>query len=86
MALCPYCDEDVEVESPELGDEVQCPGCEIALKITSVDPLEFEEIGFDDGDDEDDEEDDNDEFDDDIDTDDEHDDEPDELGYDETEV
>lgn len=64
-ALCPYCDESVAVEDPELGDEVQCPECDINLSIISVEPLEFEEIGFDAGDDPDDDDEDEDDSEDD---------------------
>lgn len=39
-ALCPDCEEDVDLgSSPKLGQKVTCPFCEADLKVTSVRPL-----------------------------------------------
>ena len=56
MATCPECDAEVIVdeddfEEMELGDPWDCEACSSRLRVSSLDPLEF------DGDDEDDDED-----------------------------
>jgi lysine biosynthesis protein LysW len=54
MATCPECDAEVivdedDLEEMELGDPWDCEACGSRLRVSSLDPLEF------DGDDEDDE-------------------------------
>ena len=56
MATCPECDADVVVDEDDLaemepGDPWDCEACGSRLRVSSLDPLEFE------SDDEDDEED-----------------------------
>jgi len=60
MAICPECDEPVEIDEDEIeeGDIVSCEECGSVLKVVSVVPLEFASVDDDDDDDEDDEDDD----------------------------
>jgi hypothetical protein len=58
MATCPECDAEVivdedDLEEMELGDPWDCEACASRLRVSSLDPLEFEG----DDEDEDDEED-----------------------------
>jgi len=58
MATCPECDVEIEIdeddlEEMEVGDPWDCDACGTHLRVTSLEPLEFEA----DEDDEDDEED-----------------------------
>lgn len=60
MGTCPECDADIEVadddlEEMEAGDPWDCDACGSRLRVSSVDPLEFD-IDDDDDDDEDEEE------------------------------
>lgn len=55
MATCPECDAEVivdedDLEEMELGDPWDCEACGSRLRVSSLDPLEFE------GDDDEDEE------------------------------
>jgi lysine biosynthesis protein LysW len=55
MATCPECDaeiviDDDDLEEMEAGDPWDCEACGSRLRVSSIDPIEFE------GDDEDDEE------------------------------
>lgn len=57
MATCPECDADVmvdedDLEEMEVGDPWDCEACGSRLRVSSLDPLEFES----DDDDEDEEE------------------------------
>ena len=59
MATCPECDaeiviDDDDLEEMEAGDPWDCDACGSRLRVSSLDPLEFE--GDDDEDDDDDEE------------------------------
>ena len=63
MATCPECDAEVivdedDLEEMELGDPWDCEACGSRLRVTGLDPLEFE---GDDDDDEDEEDEDDDE-------------------------
>ena len=60
MATCPECDAEIEIDDDDLedlqvGDAFECADCGSALRIATLDPLEFD---IDDDEDEDDEEDD----------------------------
>ncbi len=57
MAICPECDAEIEIdeddlEEMEIGDPWDCDACGTRMRVTNLDPLEFET----DEDDEDDEE------------------------------
>lgn len=40
FAECPNCGEMVEMDFyNEIGDEISCPSCDVALRITSTEPL-----------------------------------------------
>ena len=90
MATCPECDAEIEIDPDdldelEMGDPWSCDACGSGLRVSSLDPLEFD---GDDDDDEDededeDEEDDKAEEDEDDDLDDEDDDEDDDKEWDE---
>jgi lysine biosynthesis protein LysW len=59
MATCPECDAEIEIDPDDLdeleaGDPWSCDACGSALRVATLEPLEF------DGDEEDDEEDDED--------------------------
>ena len=59
MATCPECDaeiviDDDDLEEMEAGDPWDCDACGSRLRVSTLDPLEFE--GDDDEDDDDDEE------------------------------
>ena len=59
MATCPECDAEIvidedDLEEMEAGDPWDCDACGSRLRVSSLDPLEFE--GDDDEDDDDDEE------------------------------
>jgi lysine biosynthesis protein LysW len=58
MATCPECDaeiviDDDDLEEMEAGDPWDCDACGSRLRVTTLDPLEFE--GDDEADDEDEE-------------------------------
>ena len=62
MATCPECDAEIEIDDDDLedlqvGDAFECADCGSALRIATLDPLEFD-IDDDEDDDDDDEEDD----------------------------
>ncbi len=47
MATCPECDAELEiddddVEEMEIGDPWDCEACGSRLRVTNLDPLEFE--------------------------------------------
>jgi protein MAK16 len=59
MATCPECDAEIvidedDLEEMEAGDPWDCDACGSRLRVSTLDPLEFE--GDDDEDDDDDEE------------------------------
>jgi lysine biosynthesis protein LysW len=59
MATCPECDAEIEIddddlEEMEVGDPWDCDACGSRLRVTNLDPVDFEN---DDEDDEDEEED-----------------------------
>lgn len=40
IAECPNCGDMVEIDFyNEIGDEISCPSCDTALRITSTEPL-----------------------------------------------
>lgn len=41
-APCPACGGIVEVVDPQIGLEVDCPDCEEALMVTTLDPLRLD--------------------------------------------
>ena len=41
VGKCPVCEALVEVVSPRVGLEVECPECGEALKLVSVKPIKF---------------------------------------------
>ena len=56
MATCPECDAEIEIDDDDLedlqvGDAFECADCGSALRIATLDPLEFD---LDDDEDEDD--------------------------------
>lgn len=58
MATCPECDaeidiDDADLEDLQLGDAFECADCGSALRIATLDPLEFD---IDDDEDEEDDE------------------------------
>jgi len=60
MATCPECDAEIEIddddlEEMEVGDPWDCDACGSRLRVTNLDPVDFE--NDDEDDDEDDEED-----------------------------
>ena len=68
MATCPECDAEIEIdrddlEEMEAGDPWNCDACGSSLRVSSLEPLEFDG----DDDDDDDEDDDDDDDDDDVD-------------------
>ena len=47
MATCPECDAEIEIdaddlEEMELGDPWDCDACGSTLRVSSLDPLDFE--------------------------------------------
>jgi lysine biosynthesis protein LysW len=80
MATCPECDAEIEIddddlEEMEVGDPWDCDACGSRLRVTNLDPVDFEN---DDEDDDEDEEEDEKESEDDDDLDDDDEDEKDE--------
>ena len=58
MATCPECDAEIDIDDDDLedlqiGDAFECADCGSALRIATLDPLEFD---IDDDEDEDDDE------------------------------
>jgi lysine biosynthesis protein LysW len=63
MATCPECDAQLEIddddlEEMEVGDPWDCEACGSRLRVSGLDPMEFETDDEDDEDEEDDEDDD----------------------------
>jgi lysine biosynthesis protein LysW len=62
MATCPECDAEIEIdeddlEEMEVGDPWDCDACGSRLRVTNLDPVDFEDDDEDeDDDDEDDDE------------------------------
>jgi lysine biosynthesis protein LysW len=86
MATCPECDAEIEIDDDDLedlqiGDAFECAECGSALRLATLDPLEFDLD--DDDDDEDDDDEDEEETDDDIDELDDEDDDDDDDNWDE---
>jgi lysine biosynthesis protein LysW len=57
MAICPECDAEIEIdeddlEELEIGDPWDCDACGTRVRVTSLDPLEFETDEEDDEEDE----------------------------------
>ena len=57
MATCPECDAEIEIDDADLedlqvGDAFECADCGSALRIATLDPLEFD-IDDDEADDDD---------------------------------
>jgi lysine biosynthesis protein LysW len=80
MATCPECDAEIEIDDADLedlqvGDAFECADCGSALRIATLDPLEFDID--DDEDEEDDEKEEKEKEDDDVDLDDVEDDDDD---------
>ena len=47
MAICPECDAEIEIdeddlEDLEIGDPWDCDACGTRVRVTNLDPLEFE--------------------------------------------
>jgi lysine biosynthesis protein LysW len=47
MAICPECDAEIEIdeddlEEMEIGDPWDCDACGTRMRVTNLDPLEFE--------------------------------------------
>ena len=42
MSECPECSCIIEIETPEVGDIVECSECGIELEVISLDPLVLE--------------------------------------------
>ena len=68
MATCPECDAEIEIdeddlEEMEVGDPWDCDACGSRLRVTNLDPVDFEDDDEDDDDDDDDEADDDKEWD-----------------------
>jgi len=79
MATCPECDAEVDIddddlEEMEIGDPWDCAACGSRLRVSSLDPVEFESDEDDEDDDDEDEEESKEESDDDSDLDDDPDD------------
>jgi lysine biosynthesis protein LysW len=84
MATCPECDAELEIEDDDLeemepGDPWDCEACGSRLRVSSIDPLDFETDEDEDDEDDDEEKKDGDADDDDAD-DDDADDDDDEPG------
>ena len=61
MATCPECDAEIEIdeddlEEMEVGDPWDCDACGSRLRVTTIDPLDFEDDDDEDDDDEDEDE------------------------------
>jgi lysine biosynthesis protein LysW len=87
MATCPECDAQLEIddddlEEMEVGDPWDCEACGSRLRVSGLDPMEFETDDEDDEDDDDEEDDDDAEDDDDEDGDDDDEDDADKDGGD----
>jgi lysine biosynthesis protein LysW len=87
MATCPECDAQLEIddddlEEMEVGDPWDCEACGSRLRVSGLDPMEFETDDEDDEDEDDDEDDDDAEDDDDEDGDDDDEDDADKDGGD----
>ena len=72
MATCPECDAEIEIdeddlEEMEVGDPWDCDACGSRLRVTSLDPVDFEDDDEDDDDEDEDDEKKSDDDDDDID-------------------
>jgi lysine biosynthesis protein LysW len=79
MATCPECDAEVDIddddlEEMEIGDPWDCAACGSRLRVSSLDPVEFESDEDDEDDDDEDEEESEEKSDDDSDLDDDPDD------------
>ena len=90
MATCPECDaeiviDDDDLEEMEAGDPWDCEACGSRLRVSSIDPIEFEGDDEQDDDDEDEEADDDEAEESDSDLDDELDDDDDDDGDDDKE-
>jgi lysine biosynthesis protein LysW len=88
MATCPECDAEIEIDDDDLedlqvGDAFECADCGSALRIATLDPLEFDIDDDEDEDDDDDEEKEKEEDDDIDDLEDEDDDDADDDNWDE---
>ena len=60
MATCPECDIEIQIdetdlEEMEVGDPWVCDGCASNLRLSSIDPLEFDSDDEDDDEEEDEE-------------------------------
>ena len=47
MAICPECDAEIEIdeddlEEMEIGDPWDCDACGTRMRVTNLDPLDFE--------------------------------------------
>ena len=61
MATCPECDAEIEIddddlEEMEVGDPWDCDACGSRLRVTNLDPVDFENDDEDDDEDEEEEE------------------------------
>jgi alpha-aminoadipate/glutamate carrier protein LysW len=61
MATCPECDAEIEIddddlEEMEVGDPWDCDACGSRLRVTNLDPVDFENDDDDDDEDEEEEE------------------------------
>ena len=61
MATCPECDAEIEIdeddlEEMEVGDPWDCDACGSRLRVTNLDPVDFEDDDEDEDDDDDDDE------------------------------
>jgi lysine biosynthesis protein LysW len=79
MATCPECDAEVDIddddlEEMEIGDPWDCAACGSRLRVSSLDPVDFESDEDDEDDDDEDEEESEEKSDDDSDLDDDPDD------------
>ena len=45
---CPECDETIEIEDPERGQNVECEDCGAEFEVVSTSPLELELVDEDD--------------------------------------
>jgi lysine biosynthesis protein LysW len=62
MATCPECDAEIEIddddlEEMEVGDPWDCDACGSRLRVTNLDPVDFENDDDEDDEDEDEDED-----------------------------
>ena len=45
IAMCPHCDQDVELDdAAELGETIVCENCETVLEIVSLEPPTLNEF------------------------------------------